>query len=136
MLFRKKASKPQTRIDCLIGAGTRIDGDITFSGGLRVDGHVAGSIVGTGEGQTTLTLSEHAKVEGEIRVSHAVINGTVVGPVHVTEYLELQEKSRVTGDVHYVSVEIHLGAVVDGQLVHGKEGSQGKVVALKPATGD
>ena len=136
MLFRKKASKPQTRIDCLIGAGTRIDGDVTFSGGLRVDGHVAGSINGTGEGPTTLTLSEHAKVEGEIRVSHAVINGTVVGPVHVTEYLELQEKSRVTGDVHYVSVEIHLGAVVDGQLVHGKEGSQGKVVTLKPATGD
>jgi cytoskeletal protein CcmA (bactofilin family) len=136
MLFRKKASKPQTRIDCLIGAGTRIDGDVTFSGGLRVDGHVAGCIIGTGEGPTTLTLSEHAKVEGEIRVSHAVINGTVVGPVHVTEYLELQEKSRVTGDVHYVSVEIHLGAVVDGQLVHGKEGSQGKVVTLKPATGD
>lgn len=136
MLFGKKASKPQARIDCLIGAGTRIDGDVTFSGGLRVDGHVAGSIVGTGEAPTTLTLSEHAKVEGEIRVSHAVINGTVVGPVHVTEYLELQEKSRITGDVHYAAVEIHLGAVVDGQLVHGKEGSQGKVVALKPATGD
>lgn len=136
MLFGRKASKPQARIDCLIGAGTRIDGDVTFSGGLRVDGHVAGSIVGTGEGPTTLTLSEHAKVEGEVRVSHAVINGTVVGPVHVTEYLELQEKSRVTGDVHYAAVEIHLGAMVDGQLVHGKEGSQGKVVALKPATGD
>ncbi|MFZ5555505.1 MAG: bactofilin family protein [Pseudomonadota bacterium] len=135
-MFGKKASKPQARIDCLIGAGTRIDGDVTFSGGLRVDGHVAGSIVGTGEAPTTLTLSEHAKVEGEIRVSHAVINGTVVGPVHVTEYLELQEKSRITGDVHYAAVEIHLGAVVDGQLVHGKEGSQGKVVALKPATGD
>lgn len=135
-MFGKNSSKPQARIDCLIGAGTRIDGDITFAGGLRVDGHVSGSIIGTGDSPTTLTLSEHAKVEGEIRVSHAVINGTVVGPIHATEYLELQEKARVTGDVHYVSVEIHLGAVVDGQLVHGKEGSQGKVVALKPAAGD
>jgi cytoskeletal protein CcmA (bactofilin family) len=136
MLFRKKSSKPQSKIDCLIGAGTRIEGDVTFSGGLRVDGHISGGIVGTGEGPTTLTLSEHAKVEGEIRVSHAVINGTVVGPVHVTEYLELQEKSRVSGDVHYTAVEIHLGAVVDGQLVHGIEGSHGKVVSLKPASVD
>jgi len=37
-MFARKSDKPQNRIDSLIGAGTRVDGDVTFTGGLRVDG--------------------------------------------------------------------------------------------------
>ncbi len=118
MFFGSKRSKPQNRIDSLIGAGTRIEGDITFSGGLRVDGHVRGNIK-EAEGQpSTLVLSEEAKVEGVIRVAHVVVNGTVVGPVHAQEYVELQSKSRVTGDVFYKTLEMHMGAIVEGKLVH------------------
>lgn len=136
-MFFSKPTKPHNRIDCLIGAGTRIDGNIVFSGGLRVDGHVRGSVIASGESACTLVLSENATIEGEIRVSHAVINGTVVGPVHASEYLELQSKSRVRGDVHYARIEIQVGAVVDGQLVHDQAAAdQENVVALKPATGD
>ena len=39
-----KASKPQNRIDSLIGATTRIEGNVIFSGGLRVDGMVRGNV--------------------------------------------------------------------------------------------
>ena len=80
-MFGAKGSKPQNRIDCLIGAGTSIEGNVIFSGGLRVDGQVRGNIV-TEEGKPgTLVVSEQARVEGEIRVPHVVINGTVVvGP--------------------------------------------------------
>ncbi|HSS70141.1 MAG TPA: cell shape determination protein CcmA, partial [Casimicrobiaceae bacterium] len=35
-MFEKKKSPPQKRIDCLIGAGTTVHGDVTFSGGLRI----------------------------------------------------------------------------------------------------
>ena len=111
-------SKPQNRIDTLIGAGTQINGDITFSGGLRIDGEIHGNVTASGEGASTLVVSEHARVEGEVRVSHVVINGTVTGPVHSSEFLELQPKARVTGDVEYNTLEMHLGAVVQGRLVH------------------
>ena len=67
-------------------------------------------------------------MDGEIRVSHAVVNGTVVGPVFGSEYVELQAKSNVTGDVHYRTLEIQLGAVVQGRLVHQEEGKSTKVV--------
>jgi cytoskeletal protein CcmA (bactofilin family) len=67
---------------------------------------------------STLVLSEQARVEGAIKVSHLVVNGTVAGPVYVSEYVELQAKSRVTGDVHYKTLEMHVGAVVEGKLVH------------------
>jgi cytoskeletal protein CcmA (bactofilin family) len=131
MLFRKP-NKPQSRIDSLIGAGTRIDGDISFSGGLRIDGEVRGNVRADGSEHSTLVVSEHARIEGEIDVSHVVINGTVIGPVRSAEFLELLSRARVTGDVEYNSMELHLGAVVVGRLVH--TGSVAKAVELKLAS--
>ena len=131
MLF-KKSGKPQSRIDSLIGAGTVIAGDIQFVGGLRIDGEVKGNVHVVGDQSGTLVVSEHARVEGEITVSHLVINGTVIGPVHAMEFLELQPKARVTGDVEYNTVEMHLGAVVQGRLVH--QGVPAKSVELKLAS--
>ena len=135
-MFGSKTSKPQSRIDCLIGAGTTVEGNLTFSGGLRVDGQVRGNVVAVDDEAATLVVSEEARVEGEIRVSHVVINGTVVGPVHASEYVELQAKCNVTGDVHYKTIEMHLGAVVQGRLSHQGEGKSDKVVRLKPASSD
>ena len=83
--------------------------------------------------QTTLVVSEQARIEGEIRVSHLVVNGTIVGPVHAAEFLELQPRSRVSGDVHYSALEMHLGAIVEGRLVHAPSASETKTVELKLA---
>jgi cytoskeletal protein CcmA (bactofilin family) len=135
-MFGGKASKPQTRIDSLIGDGTTVEGNVIFNGGLRIDGRVKGNVLAGEEQPSTLVLSERARVEGEIRVSHAVVNGTVIGPVHATEYVELQPKCNVTGDVHYRTLEIQLGAVVQGRLVHQEELQTPKVLAVKAATGD
>jgi len=129
-MFGSGQSKPQNRIDSLIGAGTRIIGDIHFAGGLRVDGEIDGSIIATPGKPSTLVLSEHARVNGEIKVTHLVVNGEITGPVSVGEYLELQSNSKVTGDVHYKTLEIQLGAVVEGRLIHLAEATD-KVVALK-----
>jgi cytoskeletal protein CcmA (bactofilin family) len=132
-MFGKKPSKPQNRIDSLIGAGTRIEGNLTFIGGLRVDGEVKGNVVAAADQPSTLVISEHAKIEGEIHVSHLVINGNVLGPVYSTEFLELQAHSRVLGDVHYNTLEMHLGAIIEGRLVH-RASSEGKTVELKLAS--
>jgi len=135
-MFGKKSNKPQNSIDCLIGAGTVIEGNIAFIGGLRVDGHVRGNVLSADAKPGTLVLSERARIEGEIRVSHVVINGTVVGPVHATEYVELQAKANVTGDVYYKTLEMQLGAVVQGRLVYQDDAKSEKIVKLKPASAD
>ena len=134
-MFGSGHSKPQNRIDSLIGAGTRIVGDVHFAGGLRVDGEIDGSIIPSPGKPSTLVLSEHARVNGEVNVTHLVVNGEVTGPVNVAEYLELQSKSKVTGDVHYKTLEIQLGAVVEGRLIHLADTSE-KVVALKLNNGE
>ena len=69
-----KTSKPNNRIDSLIGAGTTIEGNVTFTGGLRIDGEVRGCVSASGEQTGTLVVSEHARIEGEVNVSHLVVN--------------------------------------------------------------
>ncbi|MDD5248794.1 MAG: polymer-forming cytoskeletal protein [Rhodocyclaceae bacterium] len=131
MLFHK-SDKPKNRIDSLIGAGTTVSGDVSFVGGLRIDGEIKGNVFAAGDQHGTLVLSENARVEGEISVSHLVVNGTVVGQVRATEFLELQPRARVTGDVEYNNIEMHLGAVVQGRLLH--QGVLAKTVELKLAS--
>ncbi|MEY3202342.1 MAG: hypothetical protein RIR70_1892, partial [Pseudomonadota bacterium] len=120
MIFGK-SNKPQTRIDSLIGAGTTVEGDIIFSGGLRIDGEVKGNVRAKDNKPAVVVLSENGRVEGEIHVSHVVINGTVEGPVMADDSLELQPGAKVKGDVSYAQLEIHLGAVVEGRLLHNTQ---------------
>ena len=130
MWERKNRRAPQKRIDSLIGAGTVISGNVTFTGGLRIDGHVHGNVVAANGEPSTLVISEQAEVDGEIRVSHVVVNGKVSGPVVANDYLELQPKARVLGDVTYKTLEMHVGAVLRGRLNHAEPGTA-SVVELK-----
>ncbi len=131
-MFGKSSNKPQNRIDSLIGVGTKIEGNISFSGGLRVDGEIKGNVVGVADQLSTLVVSDHACIDGEIHVSHLVANGSINGPVFAAESLELQANSRVRGDVNYNTLEMHLGAIVEGRLVH-RSSEAAKTVELKLA---
>jgi cytoskeletal protein CcmA (bactofilin family) len=133
MWKRNKSTPPQKRIDSLIGAGTIVDGDVSFSGGLRIDGQVRGNVTAANGDPCTLVVSEHARVDGEIRVSHVVINGTINGPVTADDYLELQSAARIVGDVSYRQIEMRVGAVIQGRLIHAEQGSAA-VVELKRAS--
>jgi cytoskeletal protein CcmA (bactofilin family) len=113
-MFGKKAQPP---IKSLIAQGTHIDGNMTFNEGLRVDGEVFGDIKAIPEDTgSLLVISEAAVVQGAIDADHVIINGTVRGPVHARELLELQPKARIEGDVSYVALEMHQGATISGQL--------------------
>jgi cytoskeletal protein CcmA (bactofilin family) len=134
-MWQRKKGTPQKRIDSLIGAGTVVNGDIAFNGGLRIDGQVRGNVTAANGDPCTLVVSEQARIDGEVRVSHVVINGTVNGPVTADDYLELQAKARIAGDVAYRQIEMHVGAVIQGRLNHAEPGSA-SVVELKRVSGD
>ena len=112
-MFGKKSQPP---IKSLIAKGSRIDGTLTFTDGLRIDGEVAGDIIASSDAPSLLVISESAKVTGTIKANHVIINGEVSGPVHATELLELQPKAHIEGDVIYRALEMHQGAVIAGQL--------------------
>lgn len=112
MWFAKRKALP---IRSLVGEGTVLKGSIEFADGLRVDGEVHGDVLATTEA-SLLVISEKALVHGAVKAGHVIINGEVRGPVHSSDLLELQPKARVTGDVRYELLEMHQGALIDGEL--------------------
>ena len=134
-MFKSK-SKPQ-RIDTLIGAGTRVIGDVHFSGGFHVDGHIKGNIDAPPESGATLSVSDAGVVEGSVAVPNVILNGTVKGDILAHDRVELGATARVTGNVYYGLIEMEMGAEINGKLIHeprktgaaAKPASEPKVVA-------
>lgn len=130
MFGKKEENQRQGKIDSLIGAGTVIEGSLRFTGGLRIDGEVKGDIsAAVGASSSVLVLSEQARVEGAVSVSHLILNGTIVGKVVAIDSLEMQSTAKIIGDVEYALIEMHQGAVIEGRLVYAKD----KAVELKLA---
>ena len=112
-MFSRKKQPP---IKSLIALGTKIEGNMLFVEGMRMDGEVVGEIRAASGQPSILVISESARVEGGVHADHVIINGEVVGPVHAAELLELQPKAKITGNVHYKALEMHQGAVISGQM--------------------
>jgi len=128
-LARKPTEKPCNTIDTLIGISTDLKGDITFTGGLRIDGKVKGNITARSDDNSTLVLSENAVVTGDVKVPHMIVNGKIKGNVISVERLELQPKAEINGDVTYRVLEIAAGAQVNGIMTRVSE--KGEVIPLK-----
>ena len=97
MLGMKKRKQPA--INTLLGPGTKVYGDIEFTGGFHLDGYVKGNVEAVGDARSTLSISERGCVEGTVRVPHVLLNGTVNGDVQATERVELGPRARVIGNV-------------------------------------
>ncbi|PKO50106.1 MAG: cell shape determination protein CcmA, partial [Betaproteobacteria bacterium HGW-Betaproteobacteria-20] len=78
-MFFKKSNKIQNSIDTLVGADTSVEGDIHFSGGLRVDGTIKGNVSEPNASPSTLILSEYGRIEGTVSAAKIVVNGKIVG---------------------------------------------------------
>jgi cytoskeletal protein CcmA (bactofilin family) len=122
-MFKRKASK-DIQIDTLIGAKTRIHGDVEFAGGLHLDGHINGDVKGELQGHAILSISESGCIEGSVFAASVLVNGTVNGDIDATDRVELGAKARVLGSVHYSVIETAVGAQIYGKLNHRAPGGQ------------
>ncbi|HWK74247.1 MAG TPA: polymer-forming cytoskeletal protein [Povalibacter sp.] len=130
-MFRSKP-KPQ-RIDTLIGAGTRIIGDVQFSGGFHVDGHIKGNVDAPPQSGATLSVSDSGVIEGSVAVPNVILNGTVKGDILAHDRVELGATARVTGSVYYGLIEMEMGAEINGKLIHEPRRDPGKAPQALPA---
>lgn len=116
--MRRNKRFKSARITTLIGRETEVRGDVVFQGGLHVEGRILGNVLAPEDPEAMLILAEGGAIEGEVRVANAIVNGRVRGDVRVCGQLDLEESARVEGNVHYHLLEMHLGAEVNGSLVH------------------
>jgi cytoskeletal protein CcmA (bactofilin family) len=116
-MFSNKKAKRSSDLDSLIGANTKMVGDVHFSGGLHIDGTVKGNVIAEGD-ESLVTTSEKARIEGNVHVHNIVLSGEVIGDVYALKHIELAPNARVTGNVYYNLIEMAGGAEVNGSLIH------------------
>jgi cytoskeletal protein CcmA (bactofilin family) len=113
-MFRKDAS---AAIDSLLGASTRIQGDLVFGGGLHLDGAVAGNVRPEGEASTRLVIGETGTIEGSCEAHVVELHGTVKGDITARVRVLLGPRARVEGNLHYGAIEMAAGAAIKGKMV-------------------
>jgi cytoskeletal protein CcmA (bactofilin family) len=94
-----------------VGSGTVVVGEATFKAMLRVDGHLSGRVSST---SGTLIVGSNGKVDANIEVAVALIQGTINGDIITTQRLELGRAAKVNGNVQTPSLVIEQGAVFEG----------------------
>jgi cytoskeletal protein CcmA (bactofilin family) len=135
MLHKKRKVNTGGTLETMIGSGTSIKGDITFEGGLRVDGTVEGTITAPDGSGSRLVITDQAEIRGEVHVPNVVINGRIIGNVHASERLELHAQSSVEGDLYYEVIQMEEGAGITGTCSHISATKQGKAQGLPPKAG-
>jgi cytoskeletal protein CcmA (bactofilin family) len=123
-MFKPKPSK-KAEIDTLIGAKTRINGDVEFVGGLHLDGYINGNVKSAAGSGATLSVSEMGCIEGSVLVTNIVLNGIVKGDIEAGDRVEMGPKARVLGSVHYTTIETAVGAQINGKLIHRAKAGPG-----------
>jgi cytoskeletal protein CcmA (bactofilin family) len=126
LFHREESFVARNKLDkgvTLIAPHTEVIGDVRFSNQLYVSGKVTGNVIADSD-KATVVVSEEGYVSGEIRVPNIVINGTVEGDVFAGHKVELAPKAKVIGNLYYKLIEMQLGALVDGQLVHEQDSAQ------------
>jgi cytoskeletal protein CcmA (bactofilin family) len=116
-MFKRKPSK-NANIETLIGARTRIQGNVEFAGGLHLDGHINGNVTGEAADDSILSVSEAGCIEGSVIAASVYLNGLVKGDIEASGRVELGTRARVLGNVQYRVIETAVGAQINGKLIH------------------
>jgi cytoskeletal protein CcmA (bactofilin family) len=120
-----RGSKVNGRIDTLVGKTAKVQGDVEFTGGLHLDGRVAGNVRTDGDPTATLSVSETGSIDGNVEVPTVMLNGVVRGDILARERVVLGATARVQGNVQYGVIEMTLGAEIKGKLVPLPNGTAG-----------
>jgi cytoskeletal protein CcmA (bactofilin family) len=100
------------RVDSVLGAGLTWKGELSGSGGIRIEGAFDGNIQLHG----LVVVGERGRVTcDDIRAVTVVVAGSVKGNIQA-ERLEIMGTGRVWGDVTTVALSTEEGAFLRGQI--------------------
>jgi cytoskeletal protein CcmA (bactofilin family) len=118
------------RLSGFVGNGTVLTGETNFQAMLRVDGHLTGRVSSE---SGTLIVGSTGRVDANILVAAAMINGTVNGDIIASEKVELGRTARVIGNVQAPRLTIEDGAVFEGScsMLKSKEAFDKRVYESK-----
>ena len=100
-----------------ISRGTVIEGKISTTGDIRVEGKVVGTVTC----KAKLVVGKDGSVDGFVDANNAIIAGTVVGEVVCRGLLQLEKDATVTGDIYTQRLVVQDGANFSGNCRMGEE---------------
>ena len=106
-----------SKINTLIGSDIYIKGDISYEGIIHIESSVEGSLIAKKDKESKLYVNKSSVVEGYVDATNVAINGTVIGNVYSYNLLQLGPEASIKGDIYYKSLEMEVGAKIDGRLV-------------------
>jgi cytoskeletal protein CcmA (bactofilin family) len=101
----------------IIGRGTTVQGKLTSSGSLHVDGSIVGDIIATDNVEIGVTGQVKGNVQGKI----IKISGAVDGKIESSDTLTFSEKSVVRGDIRAAKLIIEEGAKFNGNCAMSEQ---------------
>ncbi len=127
--------KGSRKLETIVGDGTRVAGQVTVKGTIRIDGIVEGDVHAD-----WVVVGETGKILGNTHARGMVVGGSVEGNIEATETVELMGKASMAGEIRAPKLTIAEGAVFDGRSrMKGESGAseaqEGKVRALVSAKG-
>jgi cytoskeletal protein CcmA (bactofilin family) len=127
-LFKRKKNHS---IDTLIDETMNIRGSMNFSGGIRLDGKLYGNLTLSDGTAGSVIMGPKSKILGNIKTDTAIIAGEVKGNIEAQDFLELHSTAIVSGDIAYGEIEIHSGALLNGNVTKIKKSKTIKKIVNK-----
>ena len=127
-MFKRKKNHA---IDTLIDETMNIRGSMNFSGGIRLDGKLYGNLTLSDGTSGSVIMGPKSKILGDIKTDTAIIAGEVKGNIEAQDFLELHSTAVVFGDIAYGEIEIHSGAVLNGNVAKIRKSKSIKKIVNK-----
>lgn len=103
---------PELALTCVIAKGTVIEGKITTSENMRIDGTIRGEIVC----EKRLVMDAGGFIKGNVAAATAAIKGKIEGKVVIQDTLHLLDSSHIKGEIKARQLKVEEGAKYEGQL--------------------
>jgi cytoskeletal protein CcmA (bactofilin family) len=127
--------KGSRKLETIVGDGTRVAGQVSAKGTIRIDGILEGDV-----DADWVVVGETGKMLGNIRSRGVVVGGSVAGNIEAAETVELMRGAKMTGEIRAPKLSVSEGAFFDGRSrMKGEavlsEAQDGSVMTLIPTKG-
>jgi len=112
---KEKNLSKDSKLNCVIAKGTKIDGNIKASESVRLDGILIGDVIC----DKKVVIGAKGRVEGKIKASGAYIMGQVIGELEISGTLQLESTAKISGNLSAKSLIVDEGASIDGDFKIG-----------------
>lgn len=115
------------KVEAFLGKGSKVVGNLSFTGPVEIDGYVEGEITA----QDTLTIGESAVLNAKISGSEVLVRGTVNGDIVASKLLTLKRPAKIVGNIASANLSIEEGVIFEGRCSMNTSATTSSKVALK-----